>query len=449
MSTKQASHARQTPSRDGRLRRLLPFLAAFAVLAVAGNAFWWLRRPSLEPLPTVATEGMTEPIRDLIQEATAQVNLQNNSAATWGDLGAVLFVHDMHGEAAVCLRNAERLDPSDYRWPYLLGLSLRFSDPEQTLDCYRRAARQCGKKAHVQLRLAERLLDDGELEEAAAQIDAVLAYAPTDPHGEFAKARLLFAQGDLTQAKDWARRSADAVSNLRAPHLLVAQLCRRTQDVAGEENALKTLEQIPDQATEWEDPETAAISRLRQDRMARLANAEQLAKAGQTAALKELLSEMAAGKDGSSAAEQLAWIYDRESNDREAESMLRRQLRGSPNDERLHFRLGIACFQQAKYADAEASFRRALELKPDYVDAWFNLSLTLAKLGKRDQARDAVATTVKLSPSRVQARLGLAELLLAEGKADQALVHLEAAARLMPTDQRIQELLARAKANRK
>ena len=436
-----------TPGRGGLVRRLLPVLVGLALLAVGVNALRWFQKPSLEPLPVVATDQMTRQIREMIQAATAQVERQTNSDAAWGDLGAVYFAHGMRPEAAVCFRNAERLNATDYRWPYLLGLSLQYADAQQALECQRRAAQRCGDKAHVRLRLAEALLDQGELNEAAVQIESALAHAPSNPHGQFAKARLLMAQGDLERAKIWARQSA--TPDKRAPHLLIAQLCRRTRDAAGEALALQALQRVPDAATTWDDPDTAAITSLRQDRMARLARAEDLAKSGETMKLKETLYEMTAGSDGSSAAAQLAWIFDQEGKNREAENLLRHQLRNSPGDERLQFMLGNACFRQEKYAAAETEFRRAIELKPDYADAWFNLSLTLIELDKSAEAHEALITTVRLSPSRVQARISLAELLLAEGKKTEALEHLEAAIKLAPTEARARELLAKAKASGK
>ncbi len=431
------------------MRRLVPVLFGLTVLAVAVNVYWWFSMPSLEPLPVVATDRMTPRIRELIQTATAEVMRQDHSAVAWGDLGAVYFVHSMMPEAVACFRNAEVLDPVDYRWPYLLGICLLNTDREESLDCYRRSAQRCGQKAHVQLRLAEALIDRSELEEAAMQVESVLSYAPSNPRVQFAKARLLLAQGDLEQAKSWAIRSAAAAPDKRTPHLLVAQLCRRTRDTAGETRALKALEKIADDFTAWEDPDTAALYPLRQDGTARLARAEDLAKSGQTASLKETLSEIATGSDGAAATSQLAWILDQEGNFRESEGLLRQQLLRFPKDERLHFQFGVVCFLQERNPEAEAAFRRVVELKPDFVDAWYNLGLTFVKLNKPSDARDAFAVAVRLSPSKAVIRISLAELLLAEGKEEEACEHLEAAIKVAPMEQEARDMLARIKAGQK
>jgi tetratricopeptide (TPR) repeat protein len=442
--TRAAPRARRFP------RRLLVILLGLAILAVSVNFAWWLSRPALEPLPTVAAKGELEPqVRSLLEDGAARVAMDNRSAAAWGDLGAAYFVHNFEAQAQVCFRNAERLDPRDYRWPYLLGVSLIYADADQMLAAYRRAAERCGERAHVHLRLAEALLDRGELEGATEQIAKVLQDAPSNPRAQFAKARLLVAQGKLDEARSWAERSAIAAPDKRAPHLLLAHLCRRAKDAPGEAKALAALERIPDGFTSWEDPDIAAMLVLSQDRASRLAKAEGLAQSGDPAAAKDILYELAVGSDDSSATTTLARALNREGKYREAEALLRRQLPGSPNDERLHFVLGNSCFQQERYQEAETEFRRAIELKPDYTDAWHNLGLTLLKLRKPGDARVAFAATVRLSPSSVFDRINLAELLLAEGKTDEAREHLVAAIKLAPEQKRARELLARTKAGGK
>lgn len=429
-------------------RQLLVGLLGLIVLAVVVNVAWWLNRPVLEPLPTVPADKMDVEVRKLITDASSKLAQHNRDASTWGDLGAVFFVHNFEAQSQVCFRNAERLDPGDYRWPYLLGASLTYTDADQMVAAYRRAAERCGKQAHVRLRLAEVLLDRGELDDAASQIDKVLENAPSNSRAQYLRARLLFAQGHFEEAKSWAERSVTAVDK-RAPYLLLAQLCRRTRDAAGEAKAVAALEKIPDGFTPWDDPDMTAVLTLRQDRATRLAKAENLAQSGDSATAKEILYEMTAGSDGSSAATKLAKTLIRESKFRDAEVLLRRQLSGSPNDERLHFLLGGVYFQQEKYSEAEAEYRRVIELKPDNVDSWFNLGLARLKLDKPEDAREAFATTVRISPSRIFARINLAELLLAEGKKEEAVEHLEAAVKIAPQEKQALELLARAKAGDK
>jgi tetratricopeptide (TPR) repeat protein len=423
----------------------LAALLGLVLLAVGANVVWWVNKPALEPLPAVPTGKMDEEVRNRIGNASFNLGLHVRDASAWGDLGAIFFVHGFEAQSQVCFRNAERLDPGDYRWPYLLAVSLIYTDADEMIAAYQRAALRCGRQAHVRLRLAEALLDRGELDEADVQVQRVLADSPSNHRAQLAKARVLFAQGDFAEARTWAERSADG-SGKRAPYLLLAQLCRRLRDAEGEAKAVAALQKIPDGFTPWDDPD---ITALRKDRATRVATPENLTQSGDAAMAMGILREIAVKSDAPSAATSLAGPLIQEDKLSDAEALLSSQLSTSPSDERLRFLFGGVYYQQKKYSEAEAEYRRVIELKPDNVDAWFNLGLSLLKLGKPTEARDAFATTIRISPSRVSARINLAELLLAEGKNEQAIEHLEAAIKLAPKEQQVRDLLARAKAARK
>lgn len=439
MSRKQRERrdsAAATKATQSKLvRRLLPVLLGLLVLALGFNVYWWINRPQLESLPVVESKSLEPPVKALLRAATSAVMENDFNTAAWGDLGAALQAHDLGAPAQVCFRNAERLDASDYRWPYLLAVSLAPTDAEQALACFRRAAERSGNKPHVQLRLAEMLMERQLNEEAEILVEKVLKYAPTNPRAELAKARLLFAAGKTEEAKSWAIKSATGAADRRAPHLLLAQLCRRTGDKEGEARELALLEKIPDGITPWEDPDVAAVLSLRQDRTARLA---------QAATAAQLLSEAADAGD-SAPALQLAKAYFQTKNYAEAEAVLRTMLKKFPSDERLHFEAGLASFQQKKYQDAERDFRRAIELKPDRADAHYNLGHALLKLDRKKDAQAAFADAVRLQPSHAFAQINLADLLLEAGQPAAAREHLEIAVRQAPQDQRARELLEKAK----
>ncbi|MFN0017329.1 MAG: tetratricopeptide repeat protein [Pirellulaceae bacterium] len=447
--TKKGELKQASPYSLVMVRRFLVALPALAILAAGVYLVGWMNQPTLEPLPSLPMERTESKVRGVIESAAARVASNNRAAAAWGDLGFAYYSYQFDSQAQVCFRNAERLDPSDYRFPYFLGLSLNSTDAIQTLVAYRRAADLCGNRVHVQLRLVDLLLDQGELEDAELLMNKVLAHSSSSAHAQFAKARLLLAQGKINEAKTWAERCTVSAPEKRSPQLLLAQLCRRTQDVAGEAKVLAVLQKLPDEFTVWEDPDVTAILARRQDRASNLAKAKSIAKNGQTTMLKSTLYEMAAGEEGANAVVQLALLLDSEGRPRDSETLLRRQLLTTPNDERLHFHVALACFHQQKFPSAEVEFRRAIEIKPDYFDAWYNLGLTLLVVGKQDGARDAFTNAVRVNPSRALARIHLAELLLVDGKRQQAREHLEVAIKIEPEHQKARELLARCNESEK
>jgi tetratricopeptide (TPR) repeat protein len=395
-------------ARPARLRGLVGLLAVLALLAVAANA-WLLTRPQLAPLPKPPLESLEPDVAQIITQAQSAVESDPQSPGAWGNLGAVLRAHEFGPQANDCLRNAEQLDPTDYRWPYLLGASLSATDRDASVAALRRAAALAERLPHVQLRLAEALLERQELVEAEAVIDRVLAYAASYPRAQLAKARLLMAKGELAESRSWAERAVAGAPAKRAPRLLLAQLCRRLGDAAGQAREMAALEQIPDGPTEWEDPDVASVLALRRDR---------------------------------------AWQIDRALESGEyatAERLLREQLAAQEGDYLVHFRLGIACFFLKKLESSAEAFRRTIELKPDHVEAHYNLGHTLMQLDRNVEAAAAFAEAVRLEPDHAFARINLADLLLRAGRREEARAHLEIAVRLAPQERRAHELLRLAK----
>src|SRR5690349_20222774 len=124
MSSEEKSGRLGSSASKGLSQKLRGILLWLAVLAVGINVAWWLSRPALEALPVADNGHLDAEIQELIASAVANVEADTRSAAAWGDLGAVYYAHSLEVQSQVCFRNAERLDPTDYRWPYLLAVSL-------------------------------------------------------------------------------------------------------------------------------------------------------------------------------------------------------------------------------------------------------------------------------------------------------------------------------------
>lgn len=433
------------PPNRRTLPRWLPWLVLLAIVAAA-VLFVATRSdsPTLEPVPEITLGAADPDVVRIYERARQLVQDDPRSATAWGDLGGVLRAHEFGPEAEACFRNAQQLDPSDYRWPYLLAVSLAATDEPQALACLKRAAKLAADKPHVQLRLAEALLNRNALDEAAVVIEQALQLAPDDPRTQLAKAQLLFARGQHQESRQWCERAIAGAGDKRAPRLLLAQLCRRLGDAEGAAREMAALAKLTDEQTAWDDPDVAVLLELRRDPHWRIAAADQLAADGRAPEAAELLHDLASGGDPSGdATDKLARELLRLGRAGDAESLLRGKLNANPDSERLHFQLGIALFARQQYAAAAGEFRRACELKPDSVDAHYNLGHALRKADQNDQAQEAFTSAIRLSPGHAFARANLAELLLEAGQPDKAREHLRVAARLAPLDPKVRELLAR------
>ncbi len=65
----------------------------------------------------------------------------------------------------------------------------------------------------------------------------------------------------------------------------------------------------------------------------------------------------------------------------EAAGYLTKAISNEPDNEILHFALGVAYDNMGKLAEAEKEYKKALELKPDYFDAAYNLGAMVYNAG--------------------------------------------------------------------
>jgi len=73
-------------------------------------------------------------------------------------------------------------------------------------------------------------------------------------------------------------------------------------------------------------------------------------------------------------------------------------IRLTPDDEDLHYNLGIAYAKAGDFTNAEQQYREALRLLPDYAEVHNNLGNLLLRGGRLDEAAEQLNEAVKLQP---------------------------------------------------
>ena len=130
MSKKRAQRSQPpssaAPSRPSRRRWIVA--AAFLSIAIALTVHFVRRGAAPQP-PVIATAGFEPMIISQVDKAVAEVRAAPRSGLAWGGLGMVLQAHEFTAEARFCFEQAERFDPAEARWPYLLALLLGRKTP--------------------------------------------------------------------------------------------------------------------------------------------------------------------------------------------------------------------------------------------------------------------------------------------------------------------------------
>src|SRR5262249_7510185 len=110
------------------------FIVAAAGVAAAYVA-WATRRVHVPDIPRPGPLAYLE--REVQRDGrrvAGRVHLEPRPAAAWGKYGFVLRAYRQPPEADVCFQVAADLDPTDGRWPYLIGAHLADANPTAAVE---------------------------------------------------------------------------------------------------------------------------------------------------------------------------------------------------------------------------------------------------------------------------------------------------------------------------
>jgi tetratricopeptide (TPR) repeat protein len=386
--------------------------------------------------------GLDRAIVASVEAARARVSQSPRSASAWGQLGKVLIAHELRAPALVCFAEAEQLDPTEPRWPYLQGVALSQGDPDAALPKLRRAVELCGRSPDApRLWLAEVLLEQGHFDEAEEHFRAILKQNPSNPRAFLCLGRLALARDRLQDGLEPLKRASTSPYTRQRASTLLAQVQQRLGQSKEAAQGLRQAATLPGDLP-WPDPFVEEVARLQVGERARLAQARALINQGQAPEGVRLLSQIVRDyPDSYSVWLMLGQGFFQLREFADAERALREAIRIAPEAVDAQYALGFSLLEQGKLADAAASLRKAIKLKPDYALAYYQLSRCLNGQDDRTGALAALRDAVRYKPDLADAHAALGEQLARDGQKAEALFHLRYAASLGPLDPKQKGLL--------
>ncbi len=440
----------------------------------------------LEVVPEPSLEGMEPEVREVLRAASQSLTQLSSEriasggeedarrlAEIYGQNGLLYHGFGLEGAAAMCYRNASRLNPMEPKWLYLSAI---LSQGHRDLEA---AAGLFGQvlgldPAHVPslLRSAEVFRLQGRADEAEARFQRILddptlsAHPGARPYALWGLAKLANAQGKAERVVELLRSAISQQPEADALFHALASAHRRLGD---REQAAEASSKAGAQAARFEDPWSelirpaegataqlllgnaqlrvgnpqAALSYHRrahrlnpQDPAAARALALTLEELGQTAESLELYAE--AGR--LSAANPL-YLYDWARAAMKAGTApeqvapeLERALAAAPDFLNGHLLLATCRTRMGEVEAAMESLQRALELSPGEPRATVALAGLWARRAHQSLSDGDVASTlqflkkaVELAPTEVSLRLDLGSVLMSSGAFKDAAEHLQAA----------------------
>jgi tetratricopeptide (TPR) repeat protein len=364
-------------------RTLAAFLLCLASTAAADlvaepPAAWATR---LVPIVESDLSGAEPLMREAINAARSQVagmllapdaNHQALARA-YGRLGALLVLREVEAPADAAFRNAQTLDPDEFRWPYYAGyLAMMSGNSEQALTYLERARTLNPEYPPLYLRLGKVQLDLSSLPEARAHLERA-AQTP----GLAAAANYY-----LGQIANLERRHQDAITHLEAAlaadpqateaHWPLAQAYR----ALGQNDLARThMAKVAARTPKAEDPLLAELQGAARQSVPAFERAVYaVGQRDYKAAAEQFAAGLAVDPDNRAARVSYARVLYLNGDSDGAQRELDAALAGEPPIPLGLFLKGLLAQGAGDLGAAEALYRRTLEIDPGHLGAGFYLA---------------------------------------------------------------------------
>ena len=431
----------------GRGRTLAAAVSVAVVIAIGVS--WWVsqQRQQVRFGLELDLSGTVREVREAIGVASRRVEADPFSGESWGELAMLLRAHGFELPADSAFRRAEELDGDEFRWPYLLGVSLENVEPVEAERCLRRAIELARSNPLPKLSLAEMLAEAGRTDEARMLFQEAGDLEPENARALLGLARLKMGAGELADAEMLCRQVEAIEPQQRMVQELLARILYGQGRRDEAERVRRRLERMPLVETS-DDPFVAEVLVLRRDPNWIAERAQTMLEQGQTGrAVKYLETVMSEHPDRLRFPLQLARALGAAGQPERAAEVLKRAVADFPDSADLRLVLGLMLEELGDEAGAIASFQATIERKPDSAEAWLWQGRVLRDRKDPKQAARCFRQAIGFRPDLPEAHAALGKLLLVGGLQEdvaEAVSELETAVDLAPGNLEWRSRLAEA-----
>ncbi len=386
-----------------------------------------LAQPTASALPGLALDSFPQAARHVIEPAARAAAAKPADAAAVGALGRALHAWEQWTSAHEVYARAAALAPRAFEWRYLDAVVLqRLARHADAVTRLREALSLSPDFLPARVRLAESLLESGNLDDSKSLFLALVDEPQSRPAVEVGLGRIAAAQGEHEAALAHFGRAVTLFPELGAAHYGLALSYRALGRLDEARSALALQERYGARWPALVDPVLATVTTLRDDAGAILQRGVRLADAGD---LDGAIAAHEAALERDPALIQphanLISLYGRAGNWSKAEDHYRAVVQSGSGGAEPHYDYGVLLGLQQKWDLAIDAYRQTLALNPTHAQAQNNLGQALEQQRKFADAADVYRQAVENQPGFRLARFNLARMLIALARPDDAASELE------------------------
>ena len=411
--------------RHAKSARLASTLIALCVAATSGC----LER-RLPPIGEPALEGLAPAVREQLRSAWERAEAAPGDAVVVGALGRALYAYGQHQAAAQCFDRSRTLDPQEFEWVYLLGVTR--ADRGQTgeaRDALEAALTLRPDDLPAALRLADAFEQSGDADRSRETLEAALRHSPRSAAVHYRLGRLTAAESPW-EALDHLEKAVDLEPGYREARYALANAYRamgRDEDAADQ---LARYSQADATARRhYADPLIEAMDSIRAS--SAQASFDEGSSLGSQGDLEGARSAYQAALEIDPGYVQahvnLIAVHGELGNHALAAEHYSRAVELNPSIAEAHYNYGVALHFADNYQGAADAFAKALDVNPQDANAHANLAATFERLGRVGEAARHLRLALEHNPSQPMANYHTGRRLADAGRFREAVPYLETA----------------------
>lgn len=378
--------------------------------------------PELEPIPEIALNGLGPNLASQLGPQLEALRADSDDINAAGNAGMLLHAYGQHDLALAFLSRAGRLDPSQLRWPYYLGMSLaKLGRAAEAAEAFRECIRRDGRYRPAKRRLAEVLLAGDETDLSRDVFRELVAADPNDARALHGLGKAEAAAGELEAAVQHLRRAVESAPAFGQAHYALALAYRELGEEQRSAEHLDLYARHRESEPAADDPLASAVAGLRVSAAEYLKRGVEAMEAGRPGDAVSL--HVRALQEDSSLTQahvNLVILYGSMKRSEDAAAQYRSALDAGLASAELHYNYGVVAYGEREAEAARLAFESALEINPDHALANHNLGQMLEEEGRFGEARARYERALASRPDHALSHYKLGLLWMREFNAAKA-----------------------------